>query len=258
MHIRQSVLAVIFLSFAGFVISCTAESQVRSPTSQAQASTVVQSERATTNNSTQAELMVADLPVILDPARGAEIGEIYEAFLSPHQEPNEEANTPALTPQQFRSTAPSLLRSERTSRGHAIVRFTKDLSKAYVDVRVENVKAEDVVMFHIHCGRPDMLGPILIDFAHSGDLQEELADGLWSVVVTNEDIEMVSASGHGLIGAFTAGCPVVPGIPGDVKTIAGMAHIARQGELYFNLHTSGQVFYGDIRGQMLPLSKMDD
>jgi len=34
-----------------------------------------------------------------------------------------------------------------------------------------------------------------------------------------------------------------------VKTIGGMELIARQGELYFNLHTAGQTYFGDIRGQ---------
>jgi len=32
-------------------------------------------------------------------------------------------------------------------------------------------------------------------------------------------------------------------------TIAGLEYIARQSELYFNLHTAGQVYFGDIRGQ---------
>ena len=40
------------------------------------------------------------------------------------------------------------------------------------------------------------------------------------------------------------------GLPGKVKTIAGMQHIAEQGELYFNLHTKAQTFYGDIRGKL--------
>jgi hypothetical protein len=38
-----------------------------------------------------------------------------------------------------------------------------------------------------------------------------------------------------------------------VKTIAGMALIAEQGELYYNLHTKGQTFFGDIRGQLTPV-----
>lgn len=194
-------------------------------------------------------------PATLDPAQGQAIGSVFQAFLSPHQEPGEEKDTPALIPQQFRSTEPSLLRNERLAYGHGMLRFTYDLSKVYVDVQLENVNPEDVVMFHIHCGKPDQLGPILIDFAHAGDMQENLADGLFSVVLTNEDIEKVLASQHGLISGYTLGCPIVPGVPGEVKTIAGMEHIARQGELYFNLHTKAQTYFGDIRGQVRPVDE---
>jgi hypothetical protein len=82
-----------------------------------------------------------------DVNKGQKIDFVYEAFLSPHQEPGEEKDTPSLTPKQFRSTAPSLLRNERKSRGHGVLRFSNDLSKAYVDVKVENVNPKDVVMF---------------------------------------------------------------------------------------------------------------
>jgi hypothetical protein len=34
-----------------------------------------------------------------------------------------------------------------------------------------------------------------------------------------------------------------------------MAYIAQQGELYFNLHTTGQTFFGDIRGQLYPMAE---
>lgn len=64
------------------------------------------------------------------------------------------------------------------------------------------------------------------------------------------EIEAVLDSSEGLIGAFTAGCPIVPDFPNDkAKTIGGLEYIARQGDLYFNLHTAGQVYFGDIRGQ---------
>ena len=33
-----------------------------------------------------------------------------------------------------------------------------------------------------------------------------------------------------------------------------MAHIAAQGELYFNIHTAQQNFYGDVRGQLYPVA----
>jgi hypothetical protein len=190
-------------------------------------------------------------PIELDPDRGQEIGAVYEAFLSPHQEGGEEEDTPNLVPQQFLSTQPSTPRNDRTSRGHGVVTFTNDLSKAYVYVKIEGVNPAEINMFHIHCGRPGQLGPILVDFALMGNLQEYFADGYLAVEVTNEDIVAVAEHGEGLVGAFTAGCPIVPAIPMDkVKTIAGMQLIAEQGELYFNLHTQAQTFFGDIRGQL--------
>jgi hypothetical protein len=195
-------------------------------------------------------------PIALDPSQGQAIGAIYEAFLSPHQEGGEEEDTPSLTPQQFLSTAPSVPRNERTSRGHGLLSFTKDLSKAFVHVQVEGVQPADVVMFHIHCGRPGQLGPIIIDFALAGNLQEYLADGLLTLELTNADIVAVTDHGSGLVGAFTAGCPIVHSLPLDkVKTIAGMALIAQEGELYFNLHTKGQTFFGDIRGQLQSVAR---
>lgn len=193
----------------------------------------------------------------LDPRKGQEIGAVYEAFLSPHQEPGEESDTPSGTPQQFRSTAPSQPRSERKASAHGVLRFTNDLSKVYVEVRFENLDPKQVNMFHIHCGRPDMLGPILLDFALAGDIQKNLADGVYSAEFTNEHIVKTEQSGHGVTGEFTRGCPVVPGLRDKVKTIAGMEHIARQGELYFNLHTYGQTYYGYMRGLVRPVRTPD-
>lgn len=100
-------------------------------------------------------------PIPLDPSRGQEIGTVFEAFLSPHQEGGEEEDTPAAIPALFKSNAPSVQRSERSSRGHGVLSFTKDLSKAYVHIAIENVEPAEIAMFHIHCGRPGQLGPIL-------------------------------------------------------------------------------------------------
>ena len=192
-------------------------------------------------------------PVTLSPSKGQEIGFVYEAFLNPNQEPAEEEDIPPFAPKEFLSTEPSVPRNQRKGRGHGMLRITNDLSKAYVYVKTENVNFEDINMFHIHCGRPDQLGPILIDFANSSNIQKNFADGTFEVELRNEDIEKVSNSGQGIVGAFTAGCPIVPGIPDNVKTIAGMKYIAQKGELYFNLHTKAQTFYGDIRGKLHPL-----
>lgn len=194
----------------------------------------------------------------LDPSRGREVGLTFEAFLSPWQEPDEEDKTPATVPKVFRSTAPSQTRAERDAsghRGHGRVRFSKDLSRAWVDVKVEGVKAEMVNMFHIHCGKPGILGPILVDFALAADLQKELADGVLTVEITDEHIAKTAEHGHGAVGAFTAGCVIGSASlsgpkPTKVSTVAGMAQIALEGELYFNLHTTAQTYFGDMRGQI--------
>ena len=191
--------------------------------------------------------------ITLNPAAGSEIGRIYQAWLSPQQQGGEEADTPALVPDVFRSTAPSVNRNDRKSRGHGTLAITRDLGRGYVHMKIEGVNPADIVMFHIHCGLPGQLGPILVDLGHGTDLPTAFADGELSVEITNEDLVAVVDHGHGLIGAFTAGCPILPAVPFDrVVTVAGLAQIAAEGELYFNLHTKGQVYFGDIRGQLAP------
>lgn len=196
----------------------------------------------------------------LDPGRGQDVGMVFEAYLSPLQEPEEEADTPKTTPKQFRSTTPSQTRAERVAaghRGHGVLRFSKDLSRVFIDVKIEGIDPGTINMFHIHCGKPGILGPILVDFAHATDLQSNLADGVFSVEVTNEHLVKTVDHAHGVVGAFTSGC-VIPSPslgsakPTKVSTVAGMLQIALERELYFNLHTTGQTYFGDIRGQIHP------
>lgn len=197
----------------------------------------------------------------LDPGKGKEIGLVFESYLSPWQEGDEEANTPRSTPSQFRSTTPSQTRAQREAaghRGHGQLRFTNDFSRAYVDVQVEGVDLSAVNMFHIHCGRPGILGPIVVDFSQATNIKENLADGSFSVELTSEHIVKTAESGKGLVGVMTMGC-VIPSpslgssTPVKTSTIGGLAQLARQGELYFNLHTTGQTYFGDIRGQLQPV-----
>lgn len=192
----------------------------------------------------------------LNTSKGQEIGLVYEAFLSPNQEPDEEENTPKFIPSDFRSTAPSVRRNQRQSRGYGVIKFTKDLSKAQVEVQVENVNPKEIVMFHIHCGQPDVLGPILVDFALAGDIQQNFADQVFTAEVTNENIEKTLSSGRNVLGAFLLGCPIESGKPDKVKTVAGMEQFAKRSELYFNLHTKGQTFFGDIRGKINPMQNL--
>jgi hypothetical protein len=196
-------------------------------------------------------------PVELNPARGSEIGFVYEAFLSPQQEGGEEEDTPGIIPPQFRSTTPSVNRNERPSRGHAILEFTKDLSRAYVYLAIDGVNLADINMLHLHCGRPGQLGPIVVDFSLAGNLATYLEDNRLSIEITNEDIVAVTDhASHNPVDAFTLGCPINVSNPTDkVKTIAGLQLIANQGEIYFNLHTTSQTYFGDMRGQFYLLSE---
>ena len=223
-------------------------------TAEAATPAAAQSSSTSTTSAASAPIPAARL----NPGAATEIGLTFEAYLSPWQEGDEEANTPRSTPAQFRSTTASQTRAQRDAAGHrahGMLRFTNDLSRAWVDVKVEGVDLAAVNMFHIHCGRPGILGPILVDFAQVTDIKQNLADGTFSVELTDESIVKTAEAGKGLTGVATMGC-VIPspslGSNGPVKTstIAGMAQLARAGELYFNLHTTGQSYFGDIRGQI--------
>lgn len=233
----------------------------RTATSQPEA-TETTAAAATAATTATAESPSPQAAPALDAARGKEIGLVVESYLTPHQEAHEEADTPSSVPQQFRSTTPSKTRDEREAAGHRAhgqVRFSKDLSRAWVDVKVEGVDLSNVNMFHIHCGEPGILGPILVDFALATDVRNNLSDGTFSVEIRNEHIAKTVAQGegHGLIDGFTRGCVIgSPSLesmkPAKVMTVAGMAELAVERQLYFNLHTTGQTYYGDIRGQLYP------
>ena len=194
----------------------------------------------------------------LDPARGVEIGTVFQAWLSPQQEGGEERDTPKLIPEKFRSSTPSVDREKRTARGHGLLRFSKDYSRAYVDLKIEGLDPGTITMFHIHCGKPGVLGPILVDFGLKQNLKTAFPAGLFSAEVLNEDLVAVWQNNHHSVVEFaTMGCPIGQFNPGEllkpfdrVKTIAGMAVIAREGELYFNVHTTGQQYFGAMRGQL--------
>lgn len=185
---------------------------------------------------------------------------MFEAYLSPHQEAGEEEETPKMVPQVFKSTTPSQDRNAREAAGHrGHGRSASPGISAGPSSMLSSRRASSpatINMFHIHCGNPGVLGPILIDFAHSTNIQKELVDGVLSVELKNEHLVKVVDHGHGLVGAFTAGCPIPDDAPASrVSTIAGMLQYAVARQLYFNLHTTGQTYFGDLRGQVHPVTQ---
>lgn len=188
-----------------------------------------------------------------DPAQGATTYTVYEAYMSPQQQPGEETEVPKPLEKSLGATAPTVSREQRTSRGWGQIRFAKDLSKAYVDVEITGVKAEDILMFHIHCGPPGLLGPIIVDFGESESPAKTLANGKMTLELTNKNITFVKDMPKGLKGlTLPESCPIEPGMPVQAKTIAALEYLARKGVLYFNLHTKRATYYGEMRGQIYP------
>jgi hypothetical protein len=182
------------------------------------------------------------------PADGATTFFVYDAFLSPLQEGGEESERPKAL-RGLASTEPSVERAKRGSRGYGQVRFARDLSKAIVELQIEGVRSEDIVMFHIHCGPPGVLGPIIVDFGEVADLAEAFADGQHVLEIRNENVK-VAESPKTLKPHLPEGCPIDKGLPTQAKTIGGLEHLARKGVLYFNLHTKAHTYYGEMRGQL--------
>lgn len=184
-----------------------------------------------------------------EPALGATTFTAYEAFLSPAQEPGEESETPKLLQKSLGATAPSTPRESRKSRGYGQIRFAKDLSKAYVDVQIEGVNPADILMFHVHCGPPGVLGPVVVNFGEFGDPSKSFVDGKLSVELTNKNITYVNDM-KGMKSGLPESCPAELGFAAQTKTLASLEYLARKGVLYFNLHTKAHTYYGEMRGQL--------
>ena len=61
-----------------------------------------------------------------DPAQGATTYTVYEAYMSPQQQPGEESEAPKPLEKSLGATAPAVPREQRKSRGWGQIRFAKD------------------------------------------------------------------------------------------------------------------------------------
>lgn len=191
---------------------------------------------------------------VKDPASGKTTFTVYEGYMSPQQQPGEETDAPKALQKAvgLESAGASVPREQRKSLGYGQLRFTRDLSRGYVDVKIAGVRPEDILMFHIHCGPPGVLGPIIVDLGEFGTLSKKLADGTMSVELSNKNVTYVKDMPQGIKPALPEGCPIELSFPGQVKTLAGVEALAKKGVLYFNLHTKAHTFYGEVRGQIYP------
>lgn len=147
------------------------------------------------------------------------------------------------------------------ARGYGRIRFPKNLSSGQVEVQITGIDPANLTAFHIHCGTPDVLGPILVNFAQFGDFKNTVVNGHFSASLTNDKLTFVkqpppppSLSSMPTL-PLPESCPSDLNLPAQVTTIAGMEALARKGVLYFNVHTKGHEFYGEMRGQIYPVEK---
>ncbi|MCE9580736.1 MAG: CHRD domain-containing protein [Deltaproteobacteria bacterium] len=185
-----------------------------------------------------------------DPAVGATTYFTYETFMSPAQEPGEESETPKAAQKVFGATKPSTARARRASRGFARVRFQRDLARAVLELELKGIDPLDIVAVQVQCGAPDGVGPSLVDVGKLLDLGKALHGGKLSVQIGLDAVATTQVWPAGLPFRITESCPVEPGTPATVTTIAGMERLARRGLLYVNVRTKAHLFFGEIRGQL--------
>lgn len=112
----------------------------------------------------------------------------YEAFVSPRQEPGE----------FFESNA----------RAYGRLDFAKNFSFANVDVQMSGLDPAKITAFHIHCGTPGILGPIVVDLGEYGDFTKTIVDGKFKATITNENITFVKG-----LPTVVDGVSITPTIP---------------------------------------------
>jgi CHRD domain len=183
--------------------------------------------------------------IAANPSFGDQTFNEYEGYLHPAQEADPDLKV--------------------DSRGYGRLKFPRNLSTGQVNVEVTGIDPTQITAFHIHCGAPGVLGPIVVDFAQFGDLKSTLKTGKFSATVVNKGLTFVKQAplppkpGSGALTLpLPEGCPSDINFPvQQVQTIAGLEALARKGALYFNLHTKGHEFYGELRGQIYPVATVE-
>ena len=121
---------------------------------------------------TAADFLTGTSDSIPDPF-GEKSSTKYEAFLTPQQEPGEAIVSDA--------------------KGYGSLSFPKNLSSLKVDVQISGVDVSEITAFHIHCGPPGILGPIVVDFGQFGTFDQTIVDGKFSASISNENITFIDS-----------------------------------------------------------------
>jgi hypothetical protein len=159
----------------------------------------------------------------------------YVAYPSPQQEPGPPSTS--------------------TAKAIATIQFDPYLTQAQINFYLTNLDPADIAAFHLHCGLPGQLGPIVINFNQFGAFTTSFVNDVFSVTVTDADVREANWPPNRM-GPPPA-CDKNAIGPAPATTIAGIDALARIGQLYFNVHTGSKrdatFVFGLIRGQVYPV-----
>lgn len=162
----------------------------------------------------------------------------YQAFPSPQQEPG-----------------PS---SGETTTAIGLLEFDPYLTQVQVTFYLKNLNPSQIAAFHLHCGLPGQLGPIVVNFNIFGSFTQTFSQVdsntyLFSQTVTDADVDEANWPPSSL--RPPPACAANNIGPAPATNIAGIEALARIGQLYFNVHVGNSIrqptyFFGLIRGQV--------
>jgi hypothetical protein len=135
------------------------------------------------------------------------------------------------------------------------ISFDPYLTQAQINFYLTGLDPAEITAFHLHCGLPGQLGPIVINFNQFGAFNTSFVDGVFSVTVTDADVR--EANWPPTKTGIPPACEKNAIGPAPATTLAGIDALARVGQLYFNVHTGkgkDRTFvFGLIRGQVYPV-----
>lgn len=125
---------------------------------------------------------------------------------------------------------------ETRARGLATFQLSKDGTELHYQLSVANI--EDVTQAHIHCGTPDVAGPV-VAFLYPPEPPAELIPGRFDGVLARGTVTESDVIPR----------PDSEACPGGVATLDDVLEKMRSGAAYSNVHTEAHP-PGEIRGKI--------
>jgi len=160
----------------------------------------------------------------------------FKGFPSPQQEPGPSSGT--------------------TASAKATIVFDAYLTQAQITFDLTNLNPSQISAFHLHCGLPGQLGPLVINFGNFGAFTstfKKIGPNTYRFQQTVTDSDIDEQNFPPAPGPVPA-CAGNNIGPAPATSIASLESLGRVGQLYFNVHTGSGTdptfVFALIRGQM--------